>query len=255
VSNIQGLRPREGDIVPIRSNRFRAAVRPGFVVALATLASACAQTDVNVTKSTLSELPKPDRVLVRNFAVTRSEVELDSGLGPSLLREVTGEVQSEDARKVGRAAANALADELVKQLREKGIEAARADRNTPYDATTLMIAGQFVTLDEGNQTLRTVVGFGLGGSEVRTVVKAFQGGRLLAEAETTADSGYKPGAGVTLGAGAAAGTAAVAAGVAAGTTTVSELMMTSVETGSRRTAREIADRIHAAYVNRGWLER
>jgi hypothetical protein len=223
--------------------------------ALLALATGCAQTDVDVTRTAPAGLPKPDRVLVRNFAVTRSEVELDAGLGPSLLRSVSGEVDSEQERQAGRAASNALAEELVKQLREKGIDAARAGRDTPYTAKTLMIAGQFVTLDEGNQTLRTVVGFGLGGSEVRTITKFFQGGRLIAEAETSADSGYKPGAGVTMGVGAAAGTAAVAAGVAAGTTTASELLMTSIEAGSRRTAREIADRIHDAFVERGWLER
>jgi hypothetical protein len=222
---------------------------------LTLLATACAQTGVDVTRAPSGDLPKPDRVLVRNYAVTSSEVELDAGLGPSLLRDFSGDVESEDARKVGRAASDALAEELVKQLNEKGIPAQRANRGTPYGPTTLMIAGQFVTLDEGNQTMRTLVGFGIGGSEVRTITKLFQGGRLVAEAETSADSGYKPGAAVTLGAGAAAGTAAVAAGVAAGTTTVSELTMTSVEAGSRRTAREIADRIHSAYVKRGWLAR
>jgi hypothetical protein len=116
-----------------------------------------------------------------------------------------------------------------------------------------VIIGRFVTLDEGNQTLRTLIGFGIGGSEVRTQARIYQRGMLIAEADTSANSGYKPGAAVTLGAGAAAGTAAVAAGVATGTTAVSEVFLTSVEQASRRTAREIAHKIEAAYEQRGWL--
>jgi hypothetical protein len=233
--------------------RIRSAARGLLALSLVALAPACAQTDVHVTRRTLSELPEPDRVLVRNFSVTRSEVELDGGIAPELMREVSGEVESAEARKVGHAAAEALADELVKALVEKGIPAERATREAPISRTTAVIIGQFRTLDEGNQTLRTLVGFGLGGSEVRARARVYQDRMLIAEADTSANSGYKPGAGVTLGAGAAAGTAAAA--VAAGTTTVSELFMTSVDAGARRTAREIADKIDEAYGKRGWRER
>jgi hypothetical protein len=78
-------------------------------------------------------------------------------------------------------------------------------------------------------------------------------GQLVAEADTAAESGKKPGVAVTLGAGAVAGTAATAAVVAAGTTAASELLLTSVEADAKRTAREIADRIIRAYRERGWL--
>lgn len=232
---------------------FRGAAAGLLALALAGFAFGCAPTKVDVTRRTLNDLPQPDRVLVRNFAVTQDEVELDGGIGPTLARDVQGEVESTDAQKVGRAAADALADELVKKLVDKGIPAERADRSMLVTSTTAVIIGQFLTLDEGNQTLRTLVGFGLGGSKVRTRMQVYQDGLLIAEAETSADSGYKPGAGVTLGVGAAAGTAATAAAVAAGTTTISEIFMTSVEAGARRTAREIADKIHEAYVRRGWL--
>ncbi len=234
---------------------FRGAAAGSFVLALVlgAFASGCAQTDVDVTRRTLGALPKPDLVVVRNFAVTTREVELDAGIAPSMIREVSGQVESTDAINVGHAAADALADELVKSLNEKKIQAVRGDRTTRISSTSAIIVGQFRTLDEGNQTLRVLVGFGLGGSEVRTRTEVYQAGVLIASADTTANSGYKPGAGVTLGVGAAAGSAAVAAGMAAGTTTVSELFMTSVNAGARRTAREIADEIEKAYVKRGWL--
>jgi hypothetical protein len=223
------------------------------LLALGAFAIGCAQTDVDVTRRTVNALPMPDLVVVRNFAVTKQEVELDAGIAPSMIRAVSGEVEGTDAVKVGHAAANALAEELVKELNEKKIAAVRGDRSMRVGSTTAIIVGQFQTLDEGNQTLRTLVGFGLGGSEVRTHVETYQGGMLISEADTSANSGYKPGAGVTLGIGAAAGSAVTAAAVAAGTTTVSELFMTSVNAGARRTAREIADKIEEAYEKRGWL--
>lgn len=232
---------------------FRAAAAGCLLLALAALAVGCAKTDVDVTRRPVSALPRPDRVVVRNFAVTRQEVELDAGIAPSMLRAVSGEVASTEAVAVGHAAADALADELVKQLNDKRIPALRGTRSTQVSSITAIIVGQFRTLDEGNQTLRTLVGFGLGGSEVRTRTEVYQGGVLIAVADTLANSGYKPGAAVTLGVGAAAGNAAVAAGVAAGTTTVSELFLTSVNAGARRTAREIADEIEKAYEKRGWL--
>ena len=195
-----------------------------LALALAAFAIGCAQTNVDAAQCSLNQLPKPDLAVVRNFAVTRNEVELDGGIAPSILSVVSGEVASADAQKAGHAAADALADELVKELVEKGIPAVRGDRSTPVSATTAIIAGQFRTLDEGNPAGRTLVGFGLGGSEVRAHVQVYQGGILIGETDTPA-----------------------------GTATASELSMTSVDAEARRSAREIADEIQKAYGKRGWL--
>ena len=217
------------------------------------LLAACAPTNVNQTRRASASLAKPDRILVRNFAVTASEVELDRGIGPTIARDAQGEIASDKSVQLGHAAANALADELVVKLRDAGLPAERSTGRVSLTPTTLVIAGKFLTIDEGNQTMRTLVGFGAGASEVRTRVQAWMDGQLVAEAETTAESNKKPGAAVTLGAGAAMGTAATAAAVAAGTTGISELMLTRVEADAKRTARELADRIIRAYRERGWL--
>ncbi len=234
---------------------MRRLVRASVGVAclsVAALAAGCASTNVEQTRRA-GVLAKPDRILVRTFAVTMADVDLDRGIGPTIAREATGEVTSSEELQLGRAAADALADELTKKLREAGLPAQRSSGRVSLTPTTLVIAGKFLTLDEGNQTMRTLVGFGAGASEVRTRAQAWMDGQLIAEAETTAKSGRKPGAAVTLGAGAAAGTAATAAVVAAGTTTVSELFLTSAEADARRTGRELAERIVRAYRERGWI--
>jgi len=231
-------------------------VRAGSIAAcavLAVFAVACASTNVEQTRRASAALPEPDRILVRNFAVTLDEVSLDSGLAPTIARDAQGEITSQDQVKIGRAAANALAEELVAKLREKGLPAERSSGRVSLTPTTAVVAGKFLTVDEGNQTMRTLIGFGAGASEVRTRVQVWMDGQLVAEAETEAKSGKKPGAAVTLGAGAAMGTAATAAAVAAGTTGISEMLLTSVEADAKRTARELADRIIRAYRERGWL--
>jgi len=219
---------------------------------LAALALGCASTSVEQTRRA-GALPKPDRILVRNFAVTMADIELDRGIGPTIARDATGEVEGGGQVKLGRAAADALADELTKKLREAGLPAQRSTGRVALTPTTAVISGKFLTLDEGNQTMRTLVGFGAGASQVRTRTQVWMDGQLVAEAETEAKSGKKPGAAVTLGAGAAMGTAATAAALAAATTGVSELLLTSVQADARRTGSEIADRILRAYRERGWL--
>lgn len=225
-----------------------------IVPALAALAllAACAPTSVTQTRKA-GVLPQPDRVLVRDFAVTLNQVELDSGFGPTVWREAAGEVGGSEEQKIGRAASNALAAALTEKLVKAGIPAERSRGRAALTPRTLVIAGKFLTVDEGSQTMRVLVGFGAGASEVRTRAQAWMNGQLVAEAETTARSGKKPGAAVTLGAGAALGTAATAAAVTTAATAGSELFLTSVQADARRTGEEIADRVIRAYRERGWL--
>jgi hypothetical protein len=235
-----------------RSVRDRFSRGVALAVSAAWLAAGCASTSVDQTRRA-GALERPDRILVRNFAVTLSDVELDRGIGPTIWRDAQGEVGSDDELKVGRAASHALAAELVARLREAGLPAERSSGRPALTPTTLVIAGRFLSLDEGNQTMRTLVGFGLGASQVRARTQAWLDGQLVAEAEIDARGNRKPGAGVTLGAGAAMGAAASAAVVAAGATGVNELLLTDVENDAKRIGREIGDRIVLTYRERGWL--
>lgn len=234
---------------------FVRSVRQGFVaIGVAGFLLACASTNADVTRRSPEGLPRPDRVQVRDFAVTLEVVALDSGIGPGLAREAMGEATSQEEVAIGRAAADALAAELVRKLAEYGIAAERGKRGSEVGPNTLVIVGRFVSLDEGNQTLRTLIGFGAGASEVRTEARAYMRGQLVASAMTIAEGNKKPGAAVTLGAGAAAGAAATAAVMATGTTVASELS-SSVKADVKRTGAALAKQIHEGYVSRGWLEK
>ena len=212
----------------------------------------CATAKVDKTKKTTGPLPRPDMVIVNDFAVTSADVKLDKGVVAKAMRDSDSRSISEEEDKVGRMVASKLSEFLVEELREVGIEATRASSQVMPSSTTLMLSGQFITIDEGNQTKRVWVGFGLGRTDLRTRIQAIQGGQLIAEAETKARSGLKPGMLTSLSIGAAAATVVP---IVVGTviTGVSEAFLAIVEKDAKRTAKEVAKKVEKAYQDRGWL--
>jgi hypothetical protein len=225
----------------------------GFIV----IAGCASATWVPTQRASL-ELPPPDRVLVHDFAVTPEQVALDRGILPRVMRTVAPP-QTEEEVKVGEVVARALSDSLVSDLRSRGIDAHLASKSPPPGETTASIRGRFVHIDEGDRTMRTVIGFGFGGSQVRTHVQIYQGSdnnaRLVAEGDTVTQSGLKPGMGPMVGVGAIVGTVGTTAAVSGATTVVSETFFQTVEADAKRTAKEIADHIARYYKERGWIER
>jgi hypothetical protein len=212
----------------------------------------CATAKVDQTKKTTDPLPRPDMVIVNDFAVTSAEVKLDQGVMDKVMRDSDSRAVSEEENKVGHMVAIKLSEYLVEELRKVGIEATRAGSQVSPSSTTLMLSGQFITIDEGNRTARVWGGFGLGASELQTRIQAIQGGQLIAEAETRARSNLKPGMLATLGVGAAA-TTVVPIVVGTAITGVSEAFLAIVEKDAKHTAKEVAKKVEKAYQDRGWL--
>jgi len=228
------------------------------IISFAVIA-ACGSVTGTPIRRAAANLPRPDRVLVYDFAVTPQDVALDRGIGPTVMRGLSSASQTEEEVKVGKVVARVLSDSLVKELRGRGIDAHLASNAAPAGETTASIRGRFLHIDQGDRTMRTVIGFGLGGSQVRTHIQVYQGAgdsaRLVAEGETVTKSSLKPGMDPLIGVGAIAGTAGAAAAVSGGTTLVSETFLQTVEADARRTAKEIADRVASYYKERGWIER
>jgi hypothetical protein len=95
---------------------------------------------------------------------------------------------------------------------------------------SIVLNGAFLNIDEGKQTSRLLIGFGLGGEKLRTEIQGYQGKLMVAEAQTTTDANLKP-------------TSAVSS---------SETVSTA-EADARRTAKAIVKEIQAAYQRRGWV--
>ena len=238
-------------------NTTRIAHRAVKWLTLVVLAG-CAPTLVDTVYeySGKSPLPMPDRVLVYDFAVSANDIKLNSAIGARLANLVTGAQEDEEQLKVGRTVAKVLSESLVKELDQLGLPVEHASGGIMPTARTVMIHGQFLTIDEGNRLRRMVIGFGVGGTDLRTKVQVYQGTEaaplLLQEFEANAESSRKPGMGPMVGVGAAATSAASAAAVSGGVGVATEFDQT-VQGDAKRTAKEVAEHLSGFFAGQGWI--
>jgi Domain of unknown function (DUF4410) len=231
--------------IVIRTNTLRNWARVGLSC-LAIAVVGCAGAAVTPTMQA-GYLPKPDMIVVNNFAVTPAEITLDKGLLASAVRDSADGSVTADENKLGHMVADKMAQYLVEELRNNGINAGRANPAIVPTTTTVILHGEFVTIDQGNQSARVWIGFGLGGSELRTRIQAYQNNTMVAAGETSTSSSLKPGMVVGI----ASGGAGIAIGAAAGG--VSEAFLATLDADSKRTAKEVAAKVKAFYVDRGWM--
>jgi hypothetical protein len=201
-------------------------------------------------------LPRPQLIVVHDFAVTAGDVALDTAVGQRVLQMMRETPVSEQELKVGHEVARIVTENLVKELAKTGIPTVAAGSAVPVAGPSLAIEGHFVSVDEGNRLRRMVIGFGAGATEVRTLVQVYEntsdGRRLVEDFYATVKSSRKPGMGPMAGAGAAAGRAATSAAVSTGVGVASERSQ-SVEADARHTAEEIAKVLKKFFAEQGWI--
>ncbi|MFZ0826616.1 MAG: DUF4410 domain-containing protein [Verrucomicrobiia bacterium] len=223
------------------------------------LFAGCASTQVTSQSEYEGFLPKPRQVLVHNFAVSPEEVTLDSGITADIQGLVDkAPPRTDQERVIGRQVADALANHLVTEIQALGLPASRATGTPPADGNnTLQIKGQFVSIDEGNQTERVVIGLGLGRTDVKTLTQVYDhrnGTNILVnQFGINAKSGDKPGAAETMGAGAVAGHLVVSAVVSSGVAVGSEAFSANVDADADRTAKKIAAQLKDLFLTEGWI--
>jgi hypothetical protein len=246
---------------PSPQNGDRRAGRFNRCWPLLLILTACASASVNREVSDVGDerLARPDRVLVYDFAVSPAEVKLDggvmSGRAAGLVDGATSRTEEELA--VGRRVADRLAERLVADIRELGLPAERAYGDPPEDGDSLLIKGQFLSIDEGNRAERVVIGLGAGRTEVVAEVQVYHhtadGDREIEHLRAEAHSGRKPGMAEMMGIGALAGRLLTATAVSAGVSAGSEMMGASVEDDAQRIADKITDELKPFFVGQGWI--
>src|SRR2546430_4527270 len=126
-----------------------------------------------------------------------------------------------EEKEIGHKCADALAVKLVDQLRGMGYRVLRETEVMGTTGNMLNIHGQFISINEGNQAERVVIGLGMGlgmgRTDVKTNVQIYEqmpkSTQLVESFTTDAKSGMKPGMAATGGSGAVprhAGTRAAA---------------------------------------------
>jgi hypothetical protein len=250
--------------------------RPGLlpkVGALAGLALLAACTSTQSQMTTGGQMfPRPQLVVVENFAVSPDEVQISEGLSAEVqqfLGSGGGTSRTEQELQTGHQVAEAISKNLVTEIRDLGLQAQVADLGNPRLSgerasnpvppgiqNAVLITGQLVSVDEGNAAERVIIGFAAGRSDVRAQVQVFDisGGerRLMDTIEVSAKSGLTPGMAETMGAGALAGHLLVSAAVSTGVQVVSEKFADTVVADADRAAKGIAKQLSALFAQQGW---
>ena len=212
-------------------------------------------TNVNVKQEYSGPpLPRPERVLVYDLAVTPEEVKLDRGLSAMAVEGMKGSSRTEQEIETGHKVAAAVSKHLVKELQAMGLPSQRAEGPPSEDPGDLSIVGQFLSIDEGNRTERVAIGLGAGRTDVRAEVQLYQHSEMLEDLEADAKSARAPGMAETMGAGAVAGHLLVSTAVSAGVQTASETMGATVEADASRAAKKIAKKIKPFFERQGWIQ-
>lgn len=234
-------------------------LRPLLFMVLAAAMAACSSTDITdeSVNPQAADSPKPDQLIVFNFATSPDEVKLEHGIVADVRELVSSTPRTEQEKKVGNSVANALAAKLVVQLRDNGIPAVRAMNVMEPGVTPLQVKGQILSIDEGNRTRRVIIGLGLGRSTVEARIQLYEAIRgraeLLESMTAKTRSGRKPGMAEMVGVGALTGhiiTSTVLSGAASG---ASEALSANVDALAGTMSKKIADEIVAYYEKRGWL--
>ena len=234
--------------------RFRLAPL-GLTALLAVLG--CAPSDVNTTYATTIQMQRPERVLIYDFAVSPDEVHLDRGVVGEIETYAKKEPRTELERTVGHQVAKALALELAKKISAMGLPAQRAWGAPTSWGNFVVLEGQLLSIDEGNQAERIVIGLGAGRSDVEAAAQLLAatptGLQKLEAFNTTMESGYMPGMAETMGAGAIGGHLAVAAAAGVVTHGIGEKLSADVDAEARRTADALAKQLEPYFRSHGWL--
>jgi hypothetical protein len=222
-----------------------------FTLATLTAAALLAAGYANATTITQGTAALPgnaDIIYVQTFNANPDQVKVDSRVMQKVMSMAGADSQAGKAMHDAREARDQVSDEIVRQLRAKGLNAVRLDGPVPAGANALVVTGQFDKIDEGNLRRRMVVGLGAGksdvGASVELVYQPANGPAVaVQDFHASADSGHMPGVAETAGVGAVAGHVAMSAAAGGAAHGVSELQHDSVYNDATRLADAIAKQV------------
>lgn len=223
------------------------------------LVSGCSSTKITDREQLVKgeQLPRPNQILVYDFAATPAEVPTDSTLAKNF--QLDAQPQTEEQVKIGRRLGAQIAEQLVEDIRDMGMPAKHAATRALPEINDLVLRGYLVSVEAGSTGKRLTIGFGAGGSELTVAVEGLQmtaqGLRKLGSGTVQAGGGGKtPGAAV--GAATFAATAnPVGLIVTSGMKVYGEISGSSkIEARAEEIAAEIAKVLRQRFQEQGWID-
>jgi hypothetical protein len=139
------------------------------------VASGCATKKIETERLVEEELPRPNQILVYDFAATPAEVPADSFITREFSVDTTA-TQTAEETAAGRDLGAQIAAGVAAHLREKGLPAKRVPIGTtlPTGVNDVVFRGYLVSVKEGSAAKRVIIGFGAGASELKGAMEGFQ---------------------------------------------------------------------------------
>ena len=197
-------------------------------------------------------LPKPDNLLIRDFAVPAGDITIDESPAAQLHRRIMlrhGVDEDSSPEVLAQQIQAVFAKTLASELQQLNIPTQRVSAGgVAMSGSGLVIEGEFVAINEGDKTKRIIIGFGRGASDIKThvtVSSVTQGQKtVVLEFNLSSESGKKPGAAATMGVGSLA-VAAAAGGVSDRKSTV--------EADAARMAKLVAKQLETFMADQKWI--
>jgi Domain of unknown function (DUF4410) len=147
-------------------------------------------------------LPKPNKILVYDFAINPADIQVDKSQEYRPRHLVTGD---ESPQAIAKKVSAELANELVTKLEKTGIPVEHVTADTIAPDNALTVQGKFVSLQQGNKIEREGIGMGAGSADVQTTVdvhlKSTSNAVLVSQFQTDTKPAENMGAGVPAAAG------------------------------------------------------
>ncbi|MCZ6772893.1 MAG: DUF4410 domain-containing protein [Proteobacteria bacterium] len=221
------------------------------------LIAGCASSKVTDSQRLVTErIPRPDHILVYDFAATHDDVPADSALASH--SSVRRTPQAAEHIATGRRVGAKIAKELVAEIRKMGMPAEWASNRSTPQINDIVIRGYLLSVDEGSAMKRMTIGFGSGTSHLSVAVEGYQmtarGLRKLGSGKVESGGGKAPGGAVPL-------AVALATGNPLGLIVSTGLKVYGEKTGSakiegraKQTAKKIADLLRTRFKEEGWIK-
>ena len=220
------------------------------------LVAGCASTRLTDRDQVVSgPLPRPNTIWIYDFAATPDDVPAESALSGQHDEHSTPQTAEQIA--TGRKVGAEIASHLVEDIRAMGMSAERAGPETRPEINDIVIHGYLLSVIQGSEKKRVLVGFSAGDSELKVAAEGFEvtanGLRKLGSGTTDATGAKTPGTAVGV-------LALVATHNPAGLIISTGIKAYGEETGSsgiegraKQTAKEIADVLKKRFQQQGWI--
>jgi len=202
-----------------------------------------------------AKLPRPNRIIVHDFSASPADVPAESAFAAE--NAVHAKPLTPEQLKTTRELGAEVAKELAIKLRKVELPAVQATGQPAPQIDDIVIKGYFVSVDQGSEAKRLLVGFGSGDAELMTAVEGYQmtsqGLRLLGSGDIQSEGGKMPG--LILPAAVMAATASPIGLVVGGAVKVAGEVDGSdtIEGAAKRTADGIGEQLEIAAKKQGWI--